>query len=83
MANTIQCEHLEKGEAVGKVPEVAEERRLGSALHLRPLECLEDKSLLKSVFLLLVRKGGDLTTVAAAAFQSHLRLWIKKGDIHL
>merc|ERR1712037_382007 len=31
---------LEKSEAVGKVPEVAEERRLGSALHLRPLECL-------------------------------------------
>ena len=29
------------------------------------------------------RGGGDLATVTAAALQSHLRLWIEKGDLHL
>ena len=31
-----------------------------------------------------MRRGGEnLATVAAAALQSHLRLWIEKGDLHL
>ena len=29
------------------------------------------------------RGGGNLATVTAAALQSHLRLWIEKGDLHL
>ena len=29
------------------------------------------------------RGGGNLATVTAAALQSHLRLWIQKGDLHL
>ena len=84
MANTIQCEHLEKGEAVGKVPEVAEERRLGSALHLRPLECLHQKTRSgpnKGTSVSLLR--GNLTTITAATLQAHLRLWIWKGDLYL
>jgi len=75
---------LEKGEAVGKVPEVAEERRLGSALHLRPLECLHQKTRSgpnKGTSVSLLR--GNLTTITAATLQAHLRLWIWKGDLYL